>query len=242
MSTDETILNVAGLKVHVVRKDIKNLHLGVYPPAGTVRVAAPRAISNDAVRMAVIDKLAWIKLQRSRFERQPRQSHREMMNSESHYFLGRRYRLRVLERDGKPCVATRGMASLDLFVRPGASLKQREALLARWYRDQLKALLAPLIMKWARKLKVQPASWGVKRMKTKWGSCTRGAKRLWFNSELAKKPVACIDYIVLHEMAHLLEGKHGDRFMALMDQHLPRWRSIRERLNAAPLGDEIWNH
>jgi predicted metal-dependent hydrolase len=242
MSTDEKVLEVAGLKINVVRKDIKNLHLGVYPPAGRVRVAAPRAISDDAVRLAVIDKLAWIKLQRSKFEQQPRQSRRDMAAGESHYVFGRRYRLRVREHDGKPHIATRGVASLEMFVRPGTSIEQREELLARWYRDQLKAVIAPMIAKWATKLAVQPSAWGVKRMKTKWGSCTRDMGRLWFNSELAKKPVDCIEYIVVHELVHLLEAKHGERFSALMDQHLPRWRATRERLNAAPLGHEIWDY
>ena len=241
MST-EKVLEVAGVRISVVRKDIKNLHLGVYPPAGRVRVAVPRAISDEAVRLAVIDKLAWIKLQRSRFEQQPRQSRRDMAAGESHYVLGRRYRLRVREHDGKPRIATRGVASLDLFVRPGASIEQREALLARWYRDQLKDVIAPVIARWAPKLGVQPSSWGVKRMKTKWGSCTRETRRLWFNTELAKKPVDCIEYIVVHELVHLLEARHGDRFGALMDRHLPRWRETRKRLNAAPLGHEIWDY
>lgn len=242
MSTDKTTMKVAGLIVTVVRKDIKNLHLGVYPPTGRVRVAAPLVISDEAVRLAVIDKLAWIELQRSKFEQQPRQSRREMAAGESHYVFGRRCRLRVQETDGKAHVARRGIASLDLFIRQGATREQREDVLAQWYRDQLKAVVGPLVDKWSMKLSVQPLGWSVKRMKTKWGSCTAVTRRLWFNAELAKKPVECIEYIVVHELVHLIEPKHGDRFLALMNQHLPRWTSIRARLNAAPLAHDGWTY
>lgn len=240
MST-ERALKVAGLTIQVVRKNIRNLHLGVYPPAGRVRVAAPLAIDDEAVRLAVIDKLAWIKLQRSRFEQQARQSEREMVSGESHYVLGRRCRLRVQEFEGTPKVAVRGIASLDLFVRPGATALQRAALLERWYREQLRALVAPMIVRWQARLGVQASGWGIKRMKTKWGSCTPASRRIWLNSELAKKPIDCIEYIVVHELLHLLEPDHGERFLALMDRHLPHWEATQKKLNAAPLGHESWS-
>ena len=233
---------VSGFAVDVVRKNIKNLHLGVYPPNGRVRVAAPLVVSDEAVRLAVIDKLGWIRRQRAKFVGQPRQSRREMVSGESHYFLGRRYRLRVHEQPGPPRVALRGVASLDLFVRPGSTAEQREATLQRWHREQLKALIAPMVDKWQRALGVQIAGWGVKRMKTKWGSCSVDARRVWFNLELAKKPVPCIEYIVVHELVHLLERKHGDAFVALMDRHLPTWRKQRDELNAAPLGHAEWEY
>lgn len=240
MST-ETVLKVAGLTINVVRKDIKNLHMGVYPPAGRVRVAAPLVISDEAVRLAVIDKLAWIKLQRSKFEQQPRQSEREMAVGESHYVFGRRYRLRVHEAEGTPRVAMRGIASLDLFVRPGASQAQRAAVLDRWYREQLKGVVTPMFTTWQAKLGVQASAWGVKRMKTKWGSCTPASRRVWLNSELAKKPIECVEYIVVHELLHLAEPNHGERFIALMNRHLPRWAATQKRLNAAPLGHDEWS-
>jgi len=144
------------------------------------------------------------------------------------------------EAEGTPRVAVRGIASLDLFVRPGATRKQREAVLDRWYREQLKALLAPMFTAWQAKLGVQASAWGVKRMKTKWGSCTPASRRVWLNSELAKKPVECIEYIVVHELLHLAEPNHGERFVALMNRYLPRWGATQERLNAAPLGHEEW--
>ena len=233
-------ITVSGIRVEVVRKDIKNLHLGVYPPHGRVRIAAPRVVSNEAVRLAVIDKLGWIKRQKARFVEQPRQSQREMVNGESHYFLGKRYRLRVHEQDAPARVAVRGIASLDLFVRPGTSVEQREAVLLRWYREQLKALIRPLLEKWQPILGVQVADWGIKKMKTKWGSCNPASRRVWFNLELAKKPVQCLDYIVVHELLHLLERQHSERFSALMDAHVPTWRQIREILNRLPLGHEAW--
>ncbi|WP_296542816.1 M48 family metallopeptidase [Rhodoferax sp.] len=235
-------LQVGGIKVEVVRKDIKNLHLGVYPPLGRVRVAAPLVISDDAVRLAVIDKLGWIKRQKAKFVEQPRQTQREMVNGESHYFLGQRYRLRVHEVAAPARVAVRGIASLDLFVRSGASAEQREAVLLHWYRGQLKALIPPLLEKWQPILGVQASHWGIKKMKTKWGSCNPSAKRLWFNLELAKKPEMCLEYIVVHELLHLLERKHSERFTALMDAYLPNWRVCRETLNGGMLGHEVWEY
>jgi len=240
MTTETRHLTVSGIKVEVVRKDIKNLHLGVYPPHGRVRVAAPLVVNDEAVRLAVIDKLGWIKRQRAQFAEQPRQTQREMVNAESHYFLGQRYRLRVHEQAGPAKVAVRGIASLDLFVRPGASTKQREAVLLHWYREQLKALIPPLLEKWQPVLGVQARDWGIKKMKTKWGSCNPTAKRLWFNLELAKKPVMCLEYIVVHELMHLLERNHTERFTALMDGFLPNWSVCRETLNSGMLGHEVW--
>ncbi|MDO8252836.1 MAG: SprT family zinc-dependent metalloprotease, partial [Rhodoferax sp.] len=192
------------------------------------------------VRLAVIDKLGWIRRQKAKFVEQPRQSQREMVNGESHYFLGKRYRLRVHEVDAPARVALRGVASLDLFVRPGTSAAQRELVLLHWYREQLKALIPPLLEKWQPILGVEAGHWGIKKMKTKWGSCNPTARRLWFNLELAKKPVRCLEYIVVHELVHLLERKHSERFTALMDGFMPNWRVCRETLNSGVLGHEVW--
>ncbi len=242
MTTEIHHLNVSGIQVEVVRKDIKNLHLGVYPPSGRVRVAAPLVVSDEAVRLAVIGKLIWIRRQKTKFAHQPRQSQREMINGESHYFLGQRYRLRVHEHDAPAFVAVRGIASLDLFVRPGTSAEQREAILLRWHREQLKALIPPLLEKWQPILGVQVADWGVRKMKTKWGSCNPASRRVWFNLELAKKPMPCLEYIVVHELVHLLERHHNDRFAGLIEAHVPQWRQYREMLKKAPLGHEEWEY
>lgn len=242
MTTETHHLTVSGIMVEVVRKDIKNLHLGVYPPHGRVRVAAPLVVNDEAVRLAVIDKLGWIKRQKAQFVEQPRQSEREMVNGESHYFLGRRYRLRLHEDNTPARVAQRGGASLDLFVRQGTSSAQREAILLRWHREQLKALIPPMLEKWQPILGVQVADWGIKKMKTKWGSCNTAARRVWFNLELAKKPMQCLEYIVVHELVHLLERHHNERFTALMEVHVPQWRQYREMLNRTPLGHEDWEY
>lgn len=242
MTTETHRLTVSGIRVEVVRKDIKNLHLGVYPPLGRVRVAVPLVVNDEAVRLAVIDKLGWIKRQRAKFAEQPRQSEREMVSGESHYVLGRRYRLRVHEVDAPARVALRGIASLDLFVRPGTRVEQREAVLMRWHREQLNTLIPPLLAKWQPIIGVRAADWGIKKMKTKWGTCTPKARRIWFNLELAKKPAMCLEYIAVHELVHLLERNHTERFTALMDGFLPNWRVCRETLNAGVLGHEVWEY
>jgi predicted metal-dependent hydrolase len=242
MNTEKHQIHVGGLTVDVVRKSIKNLHLGVYPPDGRVRVAVPLAVSDEAVRLAVIGKLGWIKRQREGFAGQARQSERRMVGGESHYYLGRRLRLRVTEHEGPSRVNLRNTRFLDLSVRPGTVAAERERILQRWYRDQLKALIPPLLEKWQPVLGVQVAEWGIKRMKTKWGSCNVDAHRIWFNLELAKKPPRCLEYIAVHELVHLLERHHNDRFTALMDRFLPQWRTCRDELNGAPLAHETWSY
>lgn len=241
MVTEDCQLIIRGIRVEVVRKDIKNLHLGVYPPHGRVRVAAPLFINDEAVRLAIIDHLGWIKRQKARFSGQPRQSEREMVNGESHYFLGRRYRLRVHEQRGAGRVELRGITYLDLLVPPGADREQRQAVLLGWYRAQMKLLIPPLLEKWQTLLQVQVAFWGIKRMKTKWGSCNSEAGRVWFNLELVKKPVRCLEYIVVHELVHLIERRHNERFISLMDQHLPGWRQARAELQELLLAHEAWS-
>ncbi len=228
--------------MEIVRKDIKNLHLGVYPPNGRVRVAVPLKVSDDAVRLAVIGKLGWVKRQRAQFEAQPRQSQREMVSGESHYFLGRRYRLRVVTNEGPAVVTVRGKSFIEVRVRPELGAAERERVLQRWYREQLRQVVDPLIEKWATVLGVRVTECRIKRMKTKWGACNAAASRIWVNLELVKKPVQCIEYIVVHELAHLIEQHHDERFVAIMDKHLPQWRLVWKELNSAPLAHESWTY
>jgi predicted metal-dependent hydrolase len=242
MNTKPRVILVGGIEVHVVRKAIKNLHLGVYPPAGRVRVAVPLAVSDDAVRLAVIGKLGWIKRQKARFQEQQRQSKREMVSGESHYFLGRRYRLRVIEHDGAFKVVMPRKESIELYVRPQTETNRREQVLQDWYRQQLRTLIPALLEKWQPILGVRVEDWGIKKMKTKWGSCNKDARRIWINLELAKKPVECLEYIIVHEMTHLIEPHHNDRFRTLMDKVIPQWNLRRARLNRAPLGYEKWEY
>jgi predicted metal-dependent hydrolase len=205
-------------------------------------VAVPLALSDEAVRLAVVGKLGWIKRQRLKFESQPRQSQREMVHGESHYYLGRRFRLRVTEHDGPVRVVLRSTKFIDLCVAPGTGTEQRERLLQRWYRIRLKVMIPPLLEKWQPVIGVKVIDWAIKKMKTKWGSCNIDAGRIWFNLELAKKPPQCLEYIAVHEMVHLLERRHNERFTALMDKFLPQWRLCRDELNRAPLAHETWSY
>lgn len=240
MSTNRSIIEVAGIPVEVVRKPIKNLHLSVHPPDGRVRVSVPSRIDDEAVRLAVISKLRWIRRHQHAFAAQQRQSQREMVSGESHYFMGRRYRLRVVENGGPNRISRKGSSELTLYVRPGTDRGKREQVLNDWYRQHMKSLVPDLIAEWQPVIGVHVADWGIKKMKTRWGSCNPQAHRVWLNLELAKKPPYCLEYVLVHEMVHLLERQHTDRFKELMDKFLPQWRLYREELNQAPLAHEEW--
>ena len=242
MSTESVEIRVSGLAVQIVRKDIKNLHLGVYPPNGRVRVAAPLRVSDDAARLAVIGRLGWIKKQQAKFAAQPRQTEREMVSGESHYYLGRRYRLLVVEREGPSRVVLRNRTTLELQVRSDYEAEKREQVLRRWYRERLRELVPPLLTKWETILGVGEVAFGIRKMKTKWGACSVDARRIWLNLELAKNPVQRLEYLIVHELTHLIERHHDDRFVALMDRHLPQWRRHRKALNEAPLGHADWTY
>ncbi len=235
-------ITVNDLVVNVVRKDIKNLHLAVCPPDGWVRVSAPLRVDDEAVRLAVISKLAWIKRQRAKFEGQERQSAREYITGESHYYWGQRYLMNVIYHDAPPRVVVRNKTKLDLYVRTGSDAAKRERALLAWYRQQLKAAIPPLVAKWEAPMGVQVAEWRVKRMKTRWGTCNAQARRIWLNLELVKKPPNCLEYIVVHEMVHLLERLHNERFVAYMDKFMPQWRLLRAELNQAPLRHTPWEY
>lgn len=242
MTTSRHKIEVSGIPVEIVRKDIKNLHLAVYPPNGRVRVAVPMRLKDEAVRLAVISRLGWIRKQQSGFERQDRQSEREMVSGESHYVQGRRYRLRVTEWAGRPSVLLPNNSTLELRVRPGTDQQNREAVLHRWYRRLLREQILELIAKWQPVIGVNVAAWGIKKMKTRWGTCNIAARRIWLNLELAKKTPSCLEYILVHEMVHLLERHHNDVFKNYMDRFMPRWRLYREELNRSPLGHESWSY
>jgi predicted metal-dependent hydrolase len=242
VTIDRHQIQVSGIAVDIVRKDIKNLHLGVYPPRGRVRVAAPLHLDDDAVRLAVISRLAWIRRQQAGFERQDRQSQRELVTGESHYFAGQRYRLDVIEHDGPPTVSVPNHTTMELRAPPGASRDARDAALQKWYRKRLKEQLLPLLAKWEPKVGVTVADVRIKKMKTRWGSCSAESRRIWLNLELAKKPPACLEYILVHKMVHFLKRHHTDRFRELMDEQMPSWRLYRAELNRAPLAHEEWQY
>lgn len=235
-------IKVKNISVEVVRKDIKNLHIGVYPPNGRVRLSAPLHLNDDAIRLAVISRLSWIRRQQAQFTQQERQPQREMVTGESHYYMGRRYRLKVIEYDGPQTVCLPNNTTMELRVRPGTEISKREAVLLKWYRERLKEQMPALLAKWEPKIGVTSTQVRIKRMKTLWGSCNATARRVWLNLELAKKPTSCLEYVLVHEMIHILERHHNDRFRELMDTHIPQWRLYREELNRAPLAHEEWKY
>lgn len=239
MSTGSAYLTVSGIDVDVVYKDIRNLHIGVYPPLGRVRVAAPRRLDDDRVRLAIIQRLPWIKKQRQHLQAVERQSEREMATGESHYVWGIRHRLKVIERPGRAHLEVDG-GRLLLYVPHGTGAEQRRILLDRWHRAQLRTAIPGLIGKWEPVLEVSVPRWSIRRMKTKWGSCNRQTGHIWLNVELAKKHPDSLEYIVVHEMTHHLERTHGERFTKLMDEFMADWRSRRDQLNSDPLGHEEW--
>jgi predicted metal-dependent hydrolase len=239
MSTASAYLTVRGIDIDVIYKDINHLHIGVYPPLGRVRVAAPLRLDDDRVRLAIIQRLPWIKKQREQLSKAARQTKREMVTGESHYVWGIRRRLRVIERPGRAHFEVDGERLL-LYVPAGTTTERRRELLDQWYREQLRQVIPNLVTKWEPRLEVSVRRWTIRRMKTKWGSCNRETGHIWFNVELAKKQPESLEYIVVHELTHLLERKHGPRFTRLMDKFLPDWPARRDQLNAAPLADEVW--
>lgn len=234
-------IKVGSISIDVVRKDIKNLHLGVYPPNGRVRIAAPLKINDEAVRLFAISRMAWIKKQKLKFENQERQSQRLFVSGESHYYKGRRYILNVIYHKAAPIVEIR-KNSIDLYAREGSTSQQRENVLKKWYRKHLKEQIPALIDKWQKKIGVEVKDWGIRHMKTKWGTCTISQRRIWLNLELAKKPQHCLEYIIVHEMLHLIERNHNDRFIACMDKFMPQWHFYKEELNRSMLSHEIWSY
>src|SRR5690349_2066332 len=232
-------IELGDISVEVIKKDIRNVHLSVYPPAGRVRISAPLRMDKDTIRVFAIAKLAWIRKQQRKLREQERESEREYLNRESHYLWGKRYLLRVVEKDAAPSVELKHSV-LVLNVRPKASDAKKQEVLERWYRDQIKKNVPRLIAKWEPLIGVNVRNFYVQRMKTKWGSCSASAGTIRLNSELAKKPRECLEYIGVHEMVHLLERTHNRRFMSLMEQFMPRWQSHRDLLNRLPVRREKW--
>jgi predicted metal-dependent hydrolase len=227
------------IAVDVVQKAIKNIHLSVYPPHGKVRIAAPLHMELDTIRVFAISKLGWIKQQQEKLRGQARQSRREYLDRESHYVWGKRYLLKVVEHHAPPDVTvTHG--KLVLHLRPRAGQEKRQSVVDEWLREQLKAEVLRLMEKWAPHIGVAVPKFTARKMKTKWGSCTPAANSILVNLELAKKPLECLEYIVVHELTHLLEPSHNARFIALMTQFMPKWRHYRDELNRLPVRHEDW--
>lgn len=235
----ETTLKLGSIVADLVRKDIKNVHLSVYPPSGRVRISAPARMNVDTVRAFAVSKLGWIKAQQRQIIAQERETPREYLERESHYLWGKRYLLQIIERDGPPRIELR-TRQLVLELRPGLTKDRREEVLDAWYRAQLREAAMPLIAKWEPRLGVRLNRLFIQRMKTKWGSCSRTARAIRLNTELAKKPRECLEYIVIHEMVHMLEPNHGKGFIERMERAMPLWRQYRRMLNQLPVRHEDW--
>lgn len=234
-------IQLGDIAVDVVLKSVKNVHLSVYPPTGAVRISAPEHMSLETVRVFAISKLGWIKREQRKLREQARQTPRELVELESHFVWGERRLLKLEDVDAAPSV-TLLPRQLLLRARSGSDTEKRKTILARWYRDQVRAALPPLLAKWEPTIGVRVAQVFVQKMKTKWGSCNPASKNIRLNTELAKKPPGCLEYVLVHEMTHLLEPTHNARFKRLLDGFLPQWRERRDELNRAPLAHEEWSY
>lgn len=242
MNTKTEILKIANIDIEIVRKAIKNMHLAVYPPHGRIRLAAPLNTDSEVIRLFVISKLAWIKKHVKNFKEQARETPRDYVSGESHFFQGKRYLLNVVEKSGHPKIEIKGTKTIVMSIKPGSTKEHRAKLIKEWYRESLKTQLPELIEKWEKVMDVKANQWGVKQMKTKWGACNVDAKRIWINLELAKKPLVCLEYIVVHELVHLLERNHTDKFVNHMNIFMPKWRLYRDELNSLPVVHNDWGY
>jgi predicted metal-dependent hydrolase len=236
-----TQIELGDIAVEVVLKDIKNVHLSVLPPSGRVRISAPARMSLDTIRAFAVSKLDWIKKQQARLQAQERETRREYLDRESHFVWGKRYLLKVVEEERAPSVLLEHGHML-LTVRPRADEAKRRTVAEDWYREQLKNAIPTLLAKWEPLIGVRVERFFAQRMKTKWGSCNPRARSIRLNTDLAKKPRECLEYVVVHEMIHILEPTHNARFVALMDRAMPQWRAYKEQLNRLPISHGAWGY
>lgn len=234
-------IKLGDIAVDVILRDIKNVHLSVHPPTGRVRISTPKRMSINTIRVFAISKLVWIKQQQTKLREQERETPRDYVDRESHYVWGKRYLLKVLESDEPPLIKLKHSRIL-LRLRPRTDKDKRQTLVEGWYREQLKLAMPPLLDRWQSLIGVRAKYFFVRRMKTKWGSCNRKARTIRLNSELAKKPAECLEYVVVHELVHMLESTHNSRFIALMDRFMPKWQFYQETLNRLPVRGERWSY
>jgi len=234
-------IKLGNIKIDVEQKDIKNIYLSVYPPNGKVKISAPERMDLDTIRVFAISKIKWIKKQQAKLTNQESETPREYLTRESHFFKGKRYLLKVIEHDAKPKVILKH-SEIDLYIRPNTTVEKRGRIIDEWYRAELKKIVPKMIEKWEKKIGVKSNEFGIKKMRTKWGTCNTAAKRIWLNLELAKKPVECLEYIIVHELVHLLERSHNKRFVGLMDEFMPKWRFYKDELNKLPFRHVDWKY
>jgi len=233
---------IANFEIDIIRKDIKNMHLAVYPPSGRIRLSAPQNMDIEVIRLFAISKLGWIKKHIKNFKEQKRETPREYISGESHYYQGKRFLLNIIEHKGHNKVEFKGTKKINLYIKTNSTKEQRSKVLMDWYRKSLKNEIPELIEKWENIIGVKANTWGVKQMKTKWGACNTDAKRIWINLELAKKPTISLEYIIVHELIHLLERNHNDKFITYLNQFMPKWRLYRDELNQLPVSHNNWGY
>lgn len=233
------LIQLGDIQIAVNRKAVKNVHLSVHPPAGHVTLVAPTETRLEVIRAYAISKLGWIKNQQDKLLNQSRETQRQFVERETHYLWGRRYLLSVVEKDIKSAVIL-DHRRITLIVRPGSDVQKRAEVIHEWHKSLLHEVVPTLISKWEQKLKVKVSGYFLQRMKTKWGSCNHSAGNIRLNTELVKKPKDLLEYVIVHELAHLLEPTHSDRFVAILDEHYPTWREARVELNELPLSAEPW--
>lgn len=234
-------IELGNISIDVEHKDIKNIHLSVYPPNGKVKISAPHRMDIDTIRVYAISKLQWIRKKQEQLRKQERETPREYLTKESHYFLGKRYLLKVIEHSAANKVEL-NHSEIKLHVRPLTTVQKKQEIVEEWYRSELKRIVPDLIAKWEKIIGVSANEFGIKKMRTKWGTCNPEAKRIWLNLELAKKPVECIEYIIVHELVHLLERTHNDKFIGYMNEFMPKWRFYRDELNRLPFSHTDWKY
>ncbi len=234
-------IELGNIKIAVELKNIKNIHLSVYPPNGAVKISAPERMDLDTIRVFAISKLQWIKKQQKIFRNQERETPREYLTKESHYFKGKRYLLKVVERNLKPEVILKH-SKIELYVRPNTTLEKRQQIINEWYRSELKKSVHKFIKKWETKIGVKSNKFKIRKMRTKWGSCNNKTKTIILNLELAKKPVECLEYIIVHELVHLLERPHNELFVKYMNKFMPKWGFYKDELNRLPFRYLDWKY
>jgi predicted metal-dependent hydrolase len=233
------IIQVGEIPISVTLKDVQNVHLSVHPPDGHVTLVAPASTRIDVARAYAISKLGWIRDQQHQFLNQVRETPRQFIGRESHYLWGRRYLLSVVYKDAKPSV-TYDHKRITISVRPGSDASKRAKIFHEWHKSLLHNVVPPLIQKWQAKMGVEISEYFLQRMKTKWGSCNHQAQNIRLNTELVKKPKDLLEYVIVHELAHLIEPTHSDRFVAILNNHYPTWREARAELNELSLSAEVW--
>jgi predicted metal-dependent hydrolase len=242
MSTNQETIAIANVEIDVIRKDIKNMHLAVYPPTGRIRLAAPIKTDSEVVRLFAISKLGWIKKHIKNFKEQARETQRDYVSGESHYVNGKRFLLNVITYNGPTKIEYSGIKKINLYIKSDTTRETKANLMKEWYRKELKKQIPELIDKWESIIGVKASNWGIRQMRTKWGSCNTDTKKIWLNLELAKKPTICLEYILVHELVHLLERNHNEQFVKYMNEFMPKWRLYRDELNNLPVAHNDWGY